>query len=346
MRSRRPQRALLRRLAAYALLALALLAVATGGGSWLLLTTSRRSRSQRVRRLPPPKRAPLAAASENATDSCAPAVLDAHAMPLHSELSARFHAELQRLAPTLPAPAFRGDHAFLCEEHLARREQWGNCLPVSGRTDEPFCAHASREDLLRGGRSICHASVLHLILVDVYEELAALGAQPALLYGTLLGAVRNQSLLAFTEDADVGFQDPTAVRRQWRPLHAQTLDVEGVDVLWRRGYHLFHSGIYRVCVAPTHPLASVLYDPHKTLGVEYGAPYVDLYRMARHALTGAWDVEQSRRGRRVPDAKVRPFAQVELLGRAFDTLADPVDFLAHEYGEQSYLTPERWPWTK
>lgn len=351
------------RLALGGFLVLVLLALAAGAGGWLLLRASHRSRSHRVRRLPPPKRLHANSQSPLAPNKCAPEVLDARAMPLHSDSSAPFYTELVRLAPTLPAPEFEGDHAFLCEEHLARREQWANCLPISGRLDEPFCSHASRDDLLwtevlPGQRDrICHASVLHLILVDVYEELEALGAKPVLLYGTLLGAVRNQSLMAYTEDADLGFQDPSEpvpdadadngiAERRWMPLHSQTMDVEVADALWRKGYHLFHYGIYRVCVAPSHPLGSRLYDPRKPLGVEYAAPYVDLYRMFRHIFTSKWDVEQSRLSRKVPDAKVQPFAQVGLLGRRFATLADPIDFLQHEYGEESYLIPESWPWTK
>lgn len=117
------------------------------------------------------------------------------------------------------------------------------------------------------------------------------------------------------------------------------------DALWRKGYHLFHYGIHRVCVAPIHPLATRLYDPRRPLGAEYTVPYVDLYEMFRHAFTSKWNIEQSKHGRKVLDEKVQPFAQVTLLGMEMDTLADPIAFLQAEYGaEESYLTPENWAW--
>lgn len=342
------------RLSLCSLAALMLLSLASNAGElWrLLLLPPLQLRHHRLNHLSPPKRlSNNLRVTDNARNTCSPQVLDVSAIPFRNA-SAHFYATLQQLASQLPAPEFSNDHAFLCDEHLARREQWANCLPLSGRTDEPFCVNASRDDLLRleplPQNQICYASVLHMILVDVYEELAALDAKPVLLYGTLLGAVRNRSIIPFTEDADVGFQVPsssTSSHLIGRVLGDSTTLMDTLrDALWRKGYHAFHYGIHRVCVAPIHPLASRLYNPRRLLGVEYTVPYVDLYEMFRHAFTSKWTIEQSKHGRKVLDEQVQPFAKVTLLGMDMDTLADPIAFLQAEYGE-NYLKPKNWSWS-
>lgn len=329
------------------LAALMLLSLASNVGElWRLLQLPPlQLRRHRVSHLSPPKHlANNLRATDNARNTCSPQVLDASAISFRNA-NAHFYATLQQLVPQLPAPEFSNDHAFLCDEHLAHlahREQWANCLPLSGRTDEPFCVNASRDDLLKSEplaqNQICYASVLHMILMDVYEELAALDAKPMLLYGTLLGAVRNHSIIPFTEDADMGFQVPsssTSSHLIGRVLGDSTTLMDALrDALWRKGYHTFHYGIHRVCVAPIHPLVSRLYNPHRLLGVEYTVPYVDLYEMFRHAFTSKWTIEQSK--------QVQPFAKVTLLGMKMDTLTDPIAFLQAEYGEENYLRPKNW----
>ncbi|KAF1325116.1 hypothetical protein FI667_g9410, partial [Globisporangium splendens] len=303
----------------------------------------RNFRSGRSSKNPPPKRlnASLSSSSElaNLATTCSPETLDASAIHFHAdqvpEATRQFYTKLQGLNPPPTPPVFTGDHAFLCEEFLAKREQWAYCLPISARRDEPFCVNASREQLLDPlphNQLYCYASVLHLILVDVYEELRVLDGKPALLYGTLLGAVRNGSVIPFTEDADIGYQ---------LTGNFQLDDLK--DALWRKGLHMFHYGIPRVCVSPIHPLASQLYNPRKSLGTEYTVPYVDLYKMRKHMFTLKWDIEQIKNSRKLTDAQVQPYSKVELLGYMFDTLADPIGFLRAEYGE-NYVVPESYLW--
>jgi len=165
--------------------------------------------------------------------------------------------------------------------------------------------------------------------VDVYAELETHGGQPALLYGSLLGAVRNQSLIPFTEDVDIGYVYSSTLR-------LQTIRAE----LWKKGYHLFHQGILRVCVAPTHPLAGNLYDPEQdVVRRECHVPYVDIYEMQLAETRTDWVVDKIRNGRRVPLDKVQPYSNVSVNGEQFHTLADPVDFLVHEYGTE-WQTPK------
>jgi hypothetical protein len=226
-------------------------------------------------------------------------------------------------------PRFEGRHDYLCDDSLQDVQTWENCLPITARLDEEECARADRTGLLTGTATPCQASVLHMVLVDVYEELQRAGGEPALVFGTLLGAVRDGGIIPFTEDADLGFQledDPMPIVR--RRLQA-------------RGYHVFMDSIWRVCVAPTHPLAGRLYDPMLAAPIEScTGPYLDLYRIERDPqVSGHWNVERTqRRNDSIPAAKLLPYSKVPLNGVDYDTVADPVDFLLEEYGA-SYLRP-------
>ncbi|EEY68951.1 uncharacterized protein PITG_05101 [Phytophthora infestans T30-4] len=209
---------------------------------------------------------------------------------------------------------FFATHTALCNEDARFKAGFNFCLPISGRKDTPFCLAADRSDLLhtRSHKSICYASALHMLLVEVYEELQATGNTPLIIFGSLLGAVRNGSMIPFTEDTDIG-----------------------------KGYHMFFKGVWRVCVAPTHPLASHLYDPNRPLTGYMGVPYVDLYRM-KDLHNGNWDVEElnSKYGRLLPRQNVEPFLQITINGMPFDTVNDPLFFLRRAYG-QNYMTPRR-----
>ncbi|KAG7376510.1 hypothetical protein PHYBOEH_001500 [Phytophthora boehmeriae] len=182
----------------------------------------------------------------------------------------------------------------------------------------------------------CHASVLHMLLVDVYTELQRAAGEPALVFGTLLGAVRDGGIIPFTEDADLGYQlqdDPMPIVRRR---------------LQDRGYHVFMDGIWRVCVAPSHPLAAKLYDPELAAPIDScTGPYLDLYRIEPDPdVEGYWNIECShRRNSSIAADKLLPYSKVALNGVEYDTVADPVDFLLEEYGA-SYLKPmqndRRW----
>ncbi|RLN10475.1 hypothetical protein BBJ28_00025568, partial [Nothophytophthora sp. Chile5] len=240
-----------------------------------------------------------------------------------------FYASISALET--PIPRFEGHHDYLCDSSLQDTQTWAYCLPISAQLDEDDCSGADRLDLLKpqSPQPRCQASILHLLLVDVYKELRHAGGEPALLFGTLLGAVRDEGLIPYTEDADLGFQlqdDPMPIVR--RRLRA-------------KGYHVFVDNIWRVCVAPTHPLASQLYDPELAAPIDRcTGPYLDLYHMTPDLkLPGFWTVERTqRRNASIPEAKIRPYSQVKINGVEFDTVADPVDFLLEEYGA-SYLKP-------
>ncbi|GMF25783.1 unnamed protein product [Phytophthora fragariaefolia] len=268
------------------------------------------------------------AAMLNEKHACSPRVLNISSIEYHS--GHRYYSALKEMDP--PAPlTFRGNHTELCREDKRAKMKYGYCLPISGRKDTPFCLAGDRSDLLsvRSPKSVCYASVLHMLLVEVYEELKASGNTPLITFGSLLGAVRNGSMIPFTEDTDIGVVERIRTRNAVR------------EALWQKGYHMFFLTIWRVCVAPTHPLASRLYDPDMPLSKKFQVPYVDLYKMKKR-VDGTWDIQelQGSNGRLVPSDKVEPFTEVTINGMPFDTVHDPHFLLTEAYGPD-YMTPQQ-----
>ncbi|KAL4093187.1 hypothetical protein PRIC1_012174 [Phytophthora ramorum] len=264
----------------------------------------------------------------NEEEVCTPRVVNASTGEYHS--GHRYYSALKEM-DTPPAPTFRGKHTNLCNDHERLKAKFGYCLPISGRKDTPFCIAGDRTDLLnvRSPKSVCYSSVLHMLMVEVYEELKASGNTPLITFGSLLGAVRNGSMIPFTEDTDIGFVG-----------NLNSKDVLKVE-LRKKGYHMFFLDIWRVCVAPTHPLAGRLYDPSQPIAKNYAVPYVDLYTMKK-LNDGNWDIQelQGSNGRLMPYNKVEPFSQVTINGMPFDTVHDPNFFLTEAYGP-NYMTPKQ-----
>ncbi|ETI36562.1 hypothetical protein F441_17215 [Phytophthora nicotianae CJ01A1] len=258
--------------------------------------------------------------------ACSPAVLDANNIEYHSDH--RYYSGLRDIG-AVPPPQMTGDHAKLCSKMSRLQAKYEYCLPVSGRKDTPFCTAADRMNLLNvKATTICYASVLHMLLMEVYEELQAKRNTPFLAFGSLLGAVRNQSMIPFTEDVDVGYVgDMVAAEKVKLALR-------------RKGYHMFYLDIWRVCVAPTHPLAGHLYDPNLPISDSFAVPYVDLYKMTQTE-NGDWDMQEleGSNGRILPYKKVWPFSKVTINGMTFETVRDPHFFLAEAYGPD-YMTPK------
>ncbi|KAG2861135.1 hypothetical protein PC113_g7452 [Phytophthora cactorum] len=237
---------------------------------------------------------------------CSPRVVSAGAIEYHS--GHRFYSALKEMDPPT-VPTFRGEHTKLCQDKLRNSMKYSYCLPISGRKDTPFCIAGDRADLLhvRSPKSVCYASVLHMLMVDVYEGLKATGNTPLITFGSLLGAVRNGSMIPFTEDTDIGFVE----RLKFKD--------EVVEALRQKAR---------------------LYDSSKSLTRNFAVPYVDLYKMKK-VNDSLWDIQElvGSNGRFLPGDKVEPFSQVTINGMPFDTVHDPQFFLTEAYGP-NYMTPK------
>ncbi|KAI9919954.1 hypothetical protein PsorP6_016013 [Peronosclerospora sorghi] len=255
--------------------------------------------------------------------TCSPSIVNVSGIEYHS--SHRYYSMLKALHPRT-APVFREKHTLLCDDSRRQDLKYDYCLPISGKKDSSLCAGADRMDLLAPDSSTtrCYASVLHMLLVEVYEELEAFGNAPIAVFGSLLGAVRNGSVIPYTEDADLAYSGK---------LDNETLG----RALREKGYHFFFLNIWRVCVAPTHPLAARLYDPKLPLTTDYAVPYLDLYAMEKQDDT-TWSME-TLENKTLPNEKVQPFSQVRINELGFNTVADPEYFLTEMYGD-SYMIPK------
>ncbi|GMF89039.1 unnamed protein product [Phytophthora fragariaefolia] len=255
--------------------------------------------------------------------ACSPIMANASSIDYHSRH--RYYSLMKEASSLSPHPVFRGNHMVLCSSNLQSDLSYEYCLPISGRKDSPFCAGADRMDLLaQHSREIrCYASVLHMLLVEVYEELQHFSHTPIVVFGSLLGAVRNGSMIPFTEDTDIAYS-------------GQLNESEIGRALKEKGYHFFFLHIWRVCVASTHPLAAKLYDSSLPITEAYKVPYLDLYAMKKQNET-TWSMEEFSDGT-LPADKVQPFSQVKINGLSFDTVHDPNYFLERMYGEQ-YMVP-------
>jgi hypothetical protein len=194
-------------------------------------------------------------------------------------------ASLQQLPASLHNPASLVPHARITDKPLPalppfeptclvrfeQREQLG-CRPINCSLAEA----CTMQD------TSCCAYFNQQMLGDLQRLLHAKGLQGeyAAVYGTALGAERDQAVMGHTHDVDIAFT-PTALQ-----VLAQNATREQ---LWRQGYVLWHDRfLWRMCPHDLHPApefraAMVANITHKQwqnqTGVASGVCYTDGYLM-------------------------------------------------------------------
>ncbi|EGZ25330.1 hypothetical protein PHYSODRAFT_326363 [Phytophthora sojae] len=200
-------------------------------------------------------------------DACMPNMIDAKDVEYAS--TQRFYTMLQTME-ALPAPVFHDEHKTLCNENAREDRDIPYCLPMSTRNDPKFCTGAERINLLvrQSPSTLCLASVLHMLVADVFEELQAAGVSPNIDLGS---DSEGGSADGLTEDVDFTFSGEMAT--------GNALDL----ALLKKGYNLYlNNDNWRVCVAPIHPLAANLYNPDQPIAInEYAGPYINLVSVSQ-----------------------------------------------------------------
>jgi LicD family len=158
------------------------------------------------------------------------------------------------------------------------------------------------------------------------QTLQGMQYQPMLAYGTLLGAVRNQSLIPHDDDMDLILAcratDRPAVEREMTALAGQ-LQAIG----------------YRVVQLLPESLNMRAYDG--SIGVEF-----DIFPCWRSNDNEIFLHMEKMNIRAIPENIVHPPGTVTLHGRSMPAPADPTAFLTERYGP-SWTTPDQffeWPW--
>lgn len=194
---------------------------------------------------------------------------------------------------------------------------WDYCIPMTGDMSRQNCSLATKYELFRPvpDAGHCHASALHLILDDTVSIMDALGMKPMLVAGTLLGAYRNGTIIRWTRDVDIMYNQSTF------EINKEQLTVE----LMKMGYNLFFEGIWRVCINSKHPLAEQIYHSARCKSALPGyratdVPYMDLYHY-KAGKRDMIDIQAHRASMKYTD--VLPHSHVELLGKQYKTLARP-----------------------
>lgn len=207
-------------------------------------------------------------------DACMPNMIDAKDVEYAS--TQRFYTMLQTME-ALPAPVFHDEHKTLCNENAREDRDIPYCLPMSTRNDPKFCTGAERINLLvrQSPSTLCLASVLHMLVADVFEELQAAGVSPNIDLGS---DSEGGSADGLTEDVDFTFSGEMAT--------GNALDL----ALLKKGYNLYlNNDNWRVCVAPIHPLAANLYNPDQPIAInEYAGPYINLVSVSQKKTKARW----------------------------------------------------------
>lgn len=207
-------------------------------------------------------------------------------------------------------------------------------MAFKGYSNVEKCKRATVADLSREppqGERYCHASVLHLTLKDFMaaikeDDVLASEFTPFLTLGTLLGAFRNNSILPWSHDIDIAFFMHHLSTRVLARLTRRLED---------KGYILFKSGIWRVCLSFKHPLATKLMEQSGNFS---GArrewkgdiPYLDMYGVVQE---GGSFVHQTL-GHRFPLEGFLPLGSIHLLGDQYPVMRQPeMLFKAAGYGD-------------
>ena len=138
---------------------------------------------------------------------------------------------------------------------IPKNPSWRNCQRISCSTSG-VCAKPWTERMVTN----CCSDALYTMLSDVITILDK-QFDPMIMYGTLIGSLREQDIISYTPDSDIALT--STVYNSWQTWKKYLNDA---------GYLIFKSNILRICKAST----STSKHNHAPWGREW-FPYIDLY---------------------------------------------------------------------
>ncbi|CAM2699469.1 unnamed protein product [Rotaria socialis] len=181
----------------------------------------------------------------------------------------------------------------------------------------------------------CCAYILKHFLVFLDGFFRSHNLTYVVIYGSLLGAVRDHTIIPWTHDIDVGYFNSTY-------LHTNEIRSE----LYENGYHLFEAlGMSRLCVRKNNSITNwltrqIVHRKSPTVMGDLSA-YIDLYTAAKSATNPISNISiyiiQANNNFLTPISFER---MVEIDGQTFPTVDNVHEHLVYNYGNR-YMTEIR-----
>lgn len=205
-----------------------------------------------------------------------------------------------------------------------RKLSWQHC-------ERPICKLDGDCALKRKDREVsnqnCCSDVLFAHLQEVYDILKQVDPQVFIMYGTLLGSVRDTDIIPWETDVDIVLNASAYVSwESWK------------HKLEKRGFIVFQYDILRVCKMSKRPTSNNKppWEAHSWF------PYVDLYKMSLdHGF-----IKTNQGVTKYPQTDILPLGLCEIRNNSFLCPTNAGNVLTRFYGNWKIPKPNHHRWRK
>src|SRR5690606_21467230 len=129
-------------------------------------------------------------------------------------------------------------HFDIDVKHSLEKYRWNVCFPFRC-SREKICEHTSYR--WNQTQPPCCTDVMRWMLEDIDDFFKSYNISYFLTFGTLLGAIRNQSMIPWTRDIDISIECQDTIKLNKNVFIAKHI--------WERGYFFFSDGnMERMCL--------------------------------------------------------------------------------------------------